>query len=90
MFFRKKTKTTSSEQPNSLSNPRLIDYVEQTSSAVLGPFANMMEDIKKASAQSVVLNTPILSAAVSFGLDIGSSGLLVARGVSEKGLHSEP
>jgi hypothetical protein len=84
MFFRKKTKTINSDQQNSSSNPRLIDYVEQTSSTALGPFANMMEDTKKASSQSVVLNTPILSAAVSFALDIGSSGLWVAGGVSEQ------
>lgn len=90
-LFHKLLETAYNEQPktqessqHSQAVPRIINYVEQSHSFALGPFADMLEDVKKAAEQRVVLRNPLLSAAISYSLDLSSSALWVAGGVNPK------
>lgn len=64
--------------------PRLVDYVDQQASTHLGPFANMMEDVKSAATKTEVLRNPVLSAAAGYSMEIAVAGLWVAGGVHHK------
>ncbi|MGM0913865.1 MAG: hypothetical protein ACQEXC_08395 [Pseudomonadota bacterium] len=64
--------------------PRLIEYVDQVNSSHLGPFANMLEDVKTAASQSDILRTPLLSAAVGYSMELAVAALWVAGGVHHK------
>ena len=64
--------------------PRLIEYVDQVNSSHLGPFANMLEDVKAAASQNDILRTPLLSAAVGYSMELAVAALWVAGGVHHK------
>lgn len=64
--------------------PRLIEYVDQVNSSYLGPFANMLENVKAAASQSDILRTPLLSAAVGYSMELAVAALWVAGGVHHK------
>lgn len=66
------------------SGPRLIEYVDQVNSSHLGPFANMLEDVKSAASHSDILRTPLLSAAVGYSMELAVAALWVAGGVHHK------
>lgn len=64
--------------------PRLIEYVSQSNSSRLGPFANMLEDVKAAAPENDILRTPLLSAAVGYSMELAVAALWVAGGVHHK------
>lgn len=66
------------------AEPRIVDHVDQRASTLLGPFANMMEDVKSAVAKTEVLRTPLLSAAAGYSMDLAVAGVWVAGGVHHK------
>ncbi|EEB77612.1 hypothetical protein GPB2148_1346 [marine gamma proteobacterium HTCC2148] len=74
--------------PNTISQEsaqsRIIEYVDQGSSSRLGPFADLMEDVKAASSQAEVMRTPLLSAAAGYTMELAVAGLWVAGGVHHK------
>lgn len=70
-----------SNQPAEL---RFIDYVDQLTSTPLGPFANMMEDVRSAATKPEVLRNPKLAAAAGYSMEIAVAGLWVAGGVHHK------
>lgn len=69
---------------NDHGEPRLIEYVVRVNSSQLGPFANLLEDVKVAASQSDILRTPLLSAAVGYSMELAVAALWVAGGVHHK------
>lgn len=63
---------------------RLMEYVDQVNSSHLGPFANMLEDVKAAASHNDILRTPLLSAAVGYSMELAVAALWVAGGVHHK------
>lgn len=71
---------SSTDKPNSV--PRLIDFVEKTSSSKLGAFANMCDDIK-ASSHKFVGRDPLFAAA-GYATLLGRCAVFVGGGVNPK------
>ncbi len=71
---------SATDKPNGL--PRLIDFVEKTSSSKLGAFGSMCDDIR-ASSHKFVGREPLFAAS-GYAIILGRCALFVGGGVSPK------